>query len=191
MDAHDPLFEEIDRLISLSRLKELTFIMETRHDQRIAYIAEALGRLEIGEYLLGTGPSTAGIVPLSADETILGRPATAAERPLDICVDHAATDTLYFSPREVSRVHAKIIRRRASRGATHWLYDLGSTCGTYVNGLRVNPRGEGRRLVHGNVLSLGPSQTSTYVYYRVRTAPIGTAWAGHRQRLSWMWIPER
>ncbi|UCD48525.1 MAG: FHA domain-containing protein [Phycisphaerales bacterium] len=161
----DPLLLSIDRLICLSRLKEIEFIMNSDQADRVREIQTALRRLPPGQYLLGTGPSTVGIVPLNRREIVLGRPPTVLERPQQSVADYWATDTLYFVPREVSRAHVKIIAQPCPDGICHLLVDLGSTCGTFINQVRVNPDGPGVLLEHGDIVSLGPSRTSTYVYY--------------------------
>lgn len=171
MGEFDPILLEIDRLIQLSRLKEVEFIMSTDIGERIHEIAGALRRLPPGAYLLGTGPSTVGIISLDTDQVVLGRPPTIIEGPTERIADHYATDTLYFAPREVSRTHAKLVTELTPSGAHHHLIDLHSTCGTFVNQVRVNPDGDGVLLEHGDVISLGPSRTSTYVYYRVTLPP--------------------
>ena len=50
----------------------------------------------------------------------------------------------------------------------YFVRDLGSTCGTYVNGERLSAEnGEAAfELSHGDVISLGPSQINSYVYVR-------------------------
>lgn len=167
MNEIDPILIKLDKLISLSRLKEVAFIVGTDLTQRISKMAEVLKQLSPGAYLLGTGPSTVGIIPLTVDEVVLGRPATAFEEPKDAVIDYTAADTLYFVPREVSRAHAKVKRRTAYSAMEYVVVDLKSTCGTFVNGTRVDPDDEGVVLSHGDVLSLGPSQISTYLFYTV------------------------
>jgi len=166
MDDTDSILLEIDRLIRHSRLKEIEFIMSMDATARVHRMTAALARLDPGEYLLGTGPSTVGIVPLNGHDIVLGRPPTILESPSREQPDYHAVDTLYFVPREVSRTHAKVVRRAGSLGVRHVLLDLHSTCGTFVNETRVDPNGAGVVLEHGDVISLGPSQTSTYVYFR-------------------------
>jgi hypothetical protein len=168
MDEIDPIFLEIDRLIRHSRLREIEFIMSMDASERMHEMRAALERLGPGEYLLGTGPSTVGIVPLHAKDVVLGRPPTVLEGPARDPADYCAADTLYFVPREISRTHAKVVRQTGSFGLRHILIDLHSTCGTFVNEMPVDPHGPGVVLDHGDIISLGPSQTSTYVYYRVR-----------------------
>ena len=167
MNEIDPILLKLDKLISLSRLKEVAFIVGTDLTARISKMAEVLKQLSPGAYLLGTGPSTVGIIPLTVDEVVLGRSATVLEEPTDAVIDYTATDTLYFVPREVSRAHAKVVRHTTNPDVEYVVVDLKSTCGTFVNGTRVDPDGEGVVLSHGDVLSLGPSQISTYVFYTV------------------------
>lgn len=167
MDEIDPILLKLDKLISLSRLKEVAFIVSTDLTLRISKMAAVLKQLKPGAYLLGTGPSTVGIIPLTVDEVVLGRSATILEEPTDAIIDYAAADTLYFVPREVSRAHAKVIRKIADSDVKYITADLKSTCGTFVNGTRVDPDSEGVVLSHGDVLSLGPSQISTYIFYTV------------------------
>jgi len=168
MPAVDPILLEIDRLITGSRLQEVAFIAETDITTRISKMEVVLQKLNPGAYLLGTGSTTVGIIPLTVDEVSLGRSATALEEPADTVIDYAATDTLYFTPREVSRSHAKVVRRTTVDSKYKYVaVDMRSTCGTFVNGIRVAPGGPGVVLSHGNVLSLGPSQMSTYMFYIV------------------------
>lgn len=186
MDEHDPILLAIDKLIRLSRLKEIEFIMGTDVAARKHEIRAALERLQSGAYLLGTGPSTVGIVSLNTDEVVLGRPPTIIEEPSECSADHYAADTLFFVPREVSRTHAKVIRQTTDRGTRHAVVDLNSTCGTFVNDTRVEPDGEGTVLAQGDVISLGPSRTSTYVYYRAEPA----ADPDDKSAASWLWLPK-
>ncbi|MHC4118222.1 MAG: FHA domain-containing protein [Planctomycetota bacterium] len=170
MPAVDPILLQIDKLITGSRLKEVAFIADTDITDRIYKMDTVLRELKPGAYLLGTGSTTSGIIPLTVDEVALGRCATALEEPTDAIIDYAAADTLYFAPREVSRSHAKVIRSITGSKLEYVVVDLRSTCGTFVNGTRVKPDGEGVVLSHGDVLSLGPSQMSTYMFYVVGTA---------------------
>lgn len=168
MNDSDSILLEIDRLIRRSRLKEIEFIMSMDATERVHRLTAALARLDPGAYLLGTGPSTVGIVPLNGHDIVLGRPPTILESPSRERPDYYAVDTLYFVPREISRTHAKVTRQTGSFGVRHTLLDLHSTCGTFVNEMRVDPNGAGVVLGHGDIISLGPSQTSTYVYFRAR-----------------------
>jgi len=170
MDEINPIFLEIDRLIQQSRLKEIEFIMSMDVAERVQRMRAALERLGPGAYLLGTGPSTVGIVSLNLRDVVLGRPPTVVEGPGRGLADCCAVDTLYFVPREISRTHAKVLRRTGSFGVRHILVDLHSTCGTFVNEAPVDPDGAGVVLDHGDIISLGPSQASTYIYYRAGPA---------------------
>ena len=167
MDEIDPILLKLDKLISLSRLKEIAYIVGTDLADRLATMKVVLKQLRPGAYLLGTGPSTVGIIPLTVDEVVLGRSATILEKPEDTVIDFAAADTVYFVPREVSRTHAKVVRKRSGSDVQFIAMDLESTCGTFVNGSRVEPGNEGITLSHGDILSLGSSQISTYVFYVV------------------------
>lgn len=173
MDESNSLFVTIDKVIRLSRLKELEFIMSSDQTERVREIRAALRRLEPGQYLIGTGPSTVGIIALNNREIVLGRPPTVLEPPSASAPDYWATDTLYFVPREVSRKHARIALRAVNGGFCHVLIDLHSTCGTFVNDRQVDPDGTGIVLRHGDVISLGPSRTSTYVYYEATRSANG------------------
>lgn len=167
MPAVDPILLEIDRLIVGSRLQEVAFIAQTDIISRIAKMEAVLKKLCPGAYLLGTGSTTVGIIPLTVDEIALGRSATTLEEPTDTVIDYAVADTLFFTPREVSRSHAKIVRHKINSNYRYTVVDMNSTCGTFVNGSRVDPYGAGVLLSHGDVLSLGPSQMSTYMFYLV------------------------
>ena len=130
MNDTNSILREIDKLIRRSRLKEIEFIMSMDVTERVHRIAAALACLEPGAYLLGTGPSTVGIVPLNGHDVVLGRPPTIVENPAREHPDYYAVDTLYFVPREISRTHAKVTRQTGNFGARHILIDLHSTCGT-------------------------------------------------------------
>lgn len=164
MTDMDPIILKVDQLISLSRLNELAAMMNTDRADRLVRIMTAIRQLKPGAYLLGTGPATTGIIPLTVEEVVIGRAATPLEKPSDVVVDYAVADTIYFGPRETSRLHAKIVRRWRESAPTYVLMDMGSTCGTFVNGRRLEGDG-GHTLVHGDVISLGASQISTYVFF--------------------------
>jgi len=167
MAHNDPLLQKIDSTICMSRLSLLAIIMGTDKTERMAKVAAVLKQLRPGAYLLGTGPSTVGIIPLSVDEITIGRYATILEELPDSVPDYTVNDMAYFTPFEVSRSHARIIRRERNGEFEFMVEDMGSTCGTFVNGRRAD---EGLLLVHGDVISLGPSQASTYIFYMVAQA---------------------
>ena len=154
---------KIDQTISMSRLNELSVLLASDRQERLRRLAGVLRELPAGAYLLGTGPSTVGIIPLTVEQVVLGRSATPLEKASEVVVDYEVADTLYFTPHEVSRAHARIVRGPDGSFAVE---DLGSTCGTFVNGDAIDPGGEGWPLSSGDVVSLGPSQVSTYVFFR-------------------------
>ena len=159
----ETLLLKLDWLITMARLNEMALIVQTDRGERLGRMLATLRRLKPGAYLLGTGPSTTGIIPLTVDEIVLGRIATPVETPAETVIDYAVADTLYFGPRETSRVHAKVVRTGQRGAAEFQVVDLNSTCGTYVNEERVG--GDGHALEHGDVLSLGPSQVNTYLFF--------------------------
>lgn len=72
---------------------------------------------------------------------------------------------MYLGPHKVSEVHAKIRRRPTPDGPELRIVDADSTCGTFVNGDAVGDGGQ--VLEHGDTVSLGPSNVSTYVFVEV------------------------
>jgi len=166
----DPIFVKLDTLIYMSRLNQLAVMMSTERSERILKIRAALKQLRPGAYLLGTGPSTVGIIPLTVDEVVIGRYATLLEQPPEILVDYAINDTMYFTPFEVSKAHARVVRHKTASGYQYEMLDIGSTCGTYVNGKNITGSDQKCILEHGDVISLGPSQTSTYIFFQADAA---------------------
>lgn len=122
-------------------------------------------------YLIGTGPYSQGVYSVMVDEVVLGRLATPLEQPLDKPVDIFCHDVPCLMPREVSRYHA-MIYRVGDASKTSIVKDLGSTCGTYVNGVRLGTA-EGSdepaaKLSSGDVISLGPSHVNSYLFVELR-----------------------
>ncbi len=161
------LANKIDQLARTARLQDLSLLLSQSDVERISRIASVVDKLGPGVYLVGSGPYTQGVYSIMADEVVLGRLATPAEQPLDKPVDIFCQDVPCLTPREVSRSHAMVFRL----GDAHKRYfvrDLGSTCGTYVNGERLTENGgdSSAELSHGDVISLGPSHINTYVYAR-------------------------
>lgn len=159
------LANKIDRLARTARAHDLSLLLSQSELERISRIAAVLEQLGAGTYLVGSGPYTQGVYSIMADEVVLGRLATPMEEPLDKPVDIFCQDVPCLTPREVSRYHAMIFRL----GDAHKRYfvrDLGSTCGTYVNGEILSAvSGEAAfELSQGDVISLGPSQINSYVY---------------------------
>jgi pSer/pThr/pTyr-binding forkhead associated (FHA) protein len=160
------LADKVDRLARTARLQDLSLLLAQSDAERITRIAAVFQGLDAGTYLIGSGPYTQGVYSVMVDEVVLGRLATPLEVPLDKPVDIFCQDVPCLTPREVSRYHA-IIARLGDIEKHYLITDLGSTCGTYVNGTRVP--GEGVELVNGDVVSLGPSHVNTYMFLRRAT----------------------
>ena len=160
------LADSIDRAIIQSRLNTVAIMMMVDRSARLEHITGVLERLKPGAYLIGTGPPTVGIIPLTVDEVVIGRIATPGEEPSDVVVDYYVADTMFLGPHEVSRVHAKIRRRETRDGTEFRIVDARSTCGTFVNGEAVGKTGQ--LLAHGDTISLGPSNVSTYTFVVVQ-----------------------
>ena len=159
------LADSIDRAVIQSRLNTVAVIMMVDRSDRLEYITAVLEQLKPGAYLIGTGPSTVGIILLTVDEVVIGRAATPGEESSDVVVDYQVTDQMYLGPHEVSRVHAKIRRSATTDEREFRIVDVGSTCGTFVNGDAVGD--EGQVLTHGDTVSLGPSNVSTYGFVEI------------------------
>ncbi len=129
MKHFSDVVEKIDQAIIKSRLNSLTLMMMTDRSERIRRIATVLQELPKGAYLIGTGPSTVGIIPLTVEEVVLGRAATPLEEPAEAVVDYEIGDAMYLGPHEVSRVHAKICRFKDQAEWNTAIFDLGSQSG--------------------------------------------------------------
>jgi pSer/pThr/pTyr-binding forkhead associated (FHA) protein len=70
------------------------------------------------------------------------------------------------------------------------LVDLHSTCGTFVNEVLIDPNGAGIVLRHGDVISLGPSQASTYLYYKAAPTQPQVAGKMNSSAVSWFWLAD-
>lgn len=155
----------IEALVRLSRLSDLGLLMSAAPEDRIDGIARALQQLPSGAYLLGCGPYNCGLFRLANDRTIIGREPWANETPPSEAPNIALRDGVTFGPREVSRLHACIERREIGGQSVDYVEDLGSTCGTFVNGARLTPGRDGAiPLADWDVISLGGSQTVPFVF---------------------------
>ena len=148
-----------------SRLNTVAIMMMVDRSARLEHITAVLEQLNPGAYMIGTGPSTVGIIPLTVDEVVIGRAATPGEELSDVVVDYQVADQMYLGPHEVSRVHAKIRRRSTPDGLEFRIVDADTTCGTFMNGAAVGD--ERQVLEHGDAVSLGPSNVSTYVFVEI------------------------
>lgn len=161
------LADKAERLNRTARLQDLTLFFAKSEGDRVQSIAKVLETIGSGTYLIGTGPYTQGVYSAMVDELVLGRLATPLEQPLDKPVDIFCHDVPCLVPREVSRYHA-MIYRVGDTNKTYILKDLGSSCGTYLNGARVE-KIEGsdeasKQISNGDVISLGPSHVNTYLF---------------------------
>lgn len=159
------LASKIDRLARTARAQDLSLLLSQSELERISRIATVINQLGPGTYLVGSGPYTQGVYSIMADEVVLGRLATPLEEPLDKPVDIFCRDIPSLTPREVSRYHAMVFRLGDAQ-RRYFVRDLGSRCGTFVNGERLTGDGDdsATELAHGDVISLGPSHINTYVY---------------------------
>src|SRR5438874_12412174 len=134
MDCLQNAIAKIEKMIRVSRLNDMDHLMMAGEAKRISEIGDSIGRLDPGGYLIGCGPYTQGIYRLSESETIFGRQATLHEEPVGKALDFSINDSVTFRPREVSRRHFKITQDRKGSQPIYFITDLGSTCGTYLNG---------------------------------------------------------
>lgn len=176
MDALREATAKIEKMIRASRLNDLDTLMREGRNERISQIEEALSKLEPGAYLIGCGPYTQGIYRLAAPETVFGREATVLEKPIERALDHTIKDWVTFRPREVSRVHFKIDREDVQGQDVYYITDLGSTCGTYLNGtLLESRRDEGsskdsnvsRPLADLDIISMGSGLVNLFLFLLV------------------------
>ena len=173
MDSMQDAIARIEKMIRASRLNDINMLMKEGQPQRLKEIQEALAKLEPGAYLVGCGPYTQGIYRLSAEETVFGREATLHEEPVDRPLDFVIKDSVTFRPREVSRVHFRINREVIDGQNVYFLADLGSTCGTYLNGTLLENQGAGssatdaevsKPLADLDVISLGPGMVNLFLF---------------------------
>lgn len=167
----------LDKLGVAARLHDVGFFMKEGESFRIQKFQSVLGHLEHGVYLVGAGPYTQGVYSLMSDEIVVGRLATVLEKPLGRAVDVFVNDAVSLMPREVSRVHCAIYRREGVSQHDYWLIDRGSTCGTFLNGQKLEApltedkdeiRKCSRALSGGDVISVGPSLVNTFVFADLR-----------------------
>ncbi|MBX3404586.1 MAG: FHA domain-containing protein [Phycisphaeraceae bacterium] len=154
----------MDDLVVRSHVNAASVLMGLDRHRCQTRIARVLGCLRKGAYLIGAGPGTGGIVPLSVDRVVLGRAATPLEESGGEVVDIQASDASYLGPHEVSRTHAAVVRVVKNGCPQYLVVDLGSTCGTFVNGKHVSAEGVGTPLATGDVISLGASHATTYLF---------------------------
>jgi len=173
MDSLESAIVKIEKMIRVSRLNDLDYLMAAGQSQRISEIADSIGRLDPGGYLIGCGPYTQGIYRLSESETIFGRQATLHEEPVSRALDFSINDSVTFRPREVSRRHFKITQDRKGSQPIFFITDLGSTCGTYLNGASLEGQKKdasgtdtsvAKPLADLDVISLGPNMINVFLF---------------------------
>jgi pSer/pThr/pTyr-binding forkhead associated (FHA) protein len=152
----------LDQVIIKSRLNMIEQMLRTEPKDRLVRLACIVKSLPPGGYLLGTGPTATNIIPLTVQEIVIGRVATPLEKLSDQVVDYNVHDTAYFCPNEVSRVHVKIMCDRRKNPGRYFIQDMGSQCGVYVNGKKLDPD-VSHALKTADLISLGPSHVSTYI----------------------------
>jgi hypothetical protein len=163
----------VDRLIVESRLRDVSLIAQSDRSNRVRIIATIISRLRPGAYLLGCGPYCCGVLPLTVDEVVLGRPPSPLEAVPETVADYTLNDAIWMVPREASRIHATVLRREMEEETTYWIRDESSRTGTYVNGRKVGVDGGGEatgdavQLTNGDIVSLGPSGINSYVFATV------------------------
>jgi pSer/pThr/pTyr-binding forkhead associated (FHA) protein len=171
----DDLYSAICREALESRQRDVMSFVDNGMTGMSTRLEKTLIRLPDGHYLLGLGPYNAGLVRLDFEELLIGR-----EVPEFIGVGMPVSGFRVSSPdaflnTEVSRLHAKLVRRIATDGPHYLLVDMRSTCGTYLNGDPVpKPDDLGgiseedcaRRLVSGDFFSLGPSAVNLFLFFQ-------------------------
>jgi pSer/pThr/pTyr-binding forkhead associated (FHA) protein len=170
---------KIEKLIRASRLNDLDSLMKYGQAERLNELAEAVSKLDPGGYLIGCGPYTQGIFRLSGEETIFGRQATIHENPVDAALDFSLNDAVTFRPREISRRHFKITHQISGTENIFYITDVGSTCGTYLNGTLLEPQQEekmgtdtrvAKPLADLDVISLGTGLVNLFVFLQIPSA---------------------
>jgi pSer/pThr/pTyr-binding forkhead associated (FHA) protein len=167
----------IEKLAVAARLHDIAIQMTEGEASRLMKIYAVLERLDPGVYLIGAGPHTQGVFSLMCEKIVIGRLATPLEELLHEPVDVHVNDGATLTPREVSRVHCMICRGKGMTRQDYWLIDRGSTCGTYLNGEKLDPPTTPspedvalarRTLSDGDVISLGPSGVNNFLFVDLR-----------------------
>jgi pSer/pThr/pTyr-binding forkhead associated (FHA) protein len=171
----DDLYSAICREALESRQRDVMSFVDNGMAGMSGRLEKTLLKLPSGHFLLGLGPYNAGLVKLDFDELLLGR-----EVPEYIGVGMPVSGFRVSSPDaflnvEVSRLHAKVIRRLHGEGPTYRLVDMRSTCGTYLNGDPipvpddlggVSEEDCARPLRSGDFFSLGPSAVNLFLFFQ-------------------------
>jgi hypothetical protein len=173
MDSFQDAVAKIEKMIRTSRLNDLDALMKGGQMQRIAEVSDAIAKLDPGAYLIGCGPYTQGIYRLSESETVFGRQATLHEEPIAKALDFSMNDSVTYRPREISRRHFKITQNQVHSDVVYFITDLGSTCGTYLNGASLEGQREktssldtsvARPLADLDVICLGSGMVNVFLF---------------------------
>lgn len=170
----DDLYSAICREALESRQRDVMSFVDNGMSGMSNRLGKTLLKLPEGHYLLGLGPYNAGLVKLDFDELLLGR-----EVPEFIGVGMPVSGFRVSSPdaflnTEVSRLHAKLLRKLLHDGAQYRLIDMRSTCGTYLNGdplpvpddlSGVSEDDCALPLKSGDFFSLGPSAVNLFLFF--------------------------
>jgi pSer/pThr/pTyr-binding forkhead associated (FHA) protein len=171
----DDLYSAICREALESRQRDVSTFVDNGMAGMSARLEKTLLRLPGGYYLLGLGPYNAGLVKLDFEELLIGR-----EVPEFIGFGMPVSGFRVSSPdaflnTEVSRLHAKLVRRILLEGAQYRLIDMRSTCGTYLNGDAIpvpddlgglSEENCARPLRSGDFFSLGPSAVNLFLFFQ-------------------------
>ncbi len=171
----DDIYSAICREALESRQRDVMSFVDNGMAGLSTRLEKTLLRLPSGYFLLGLGPYNAGLVKLDFDELLIGR-----EVPEYIGVGMPVTGFRVSSPDaflnvEVSRLHAKVVRRMDSGNALYRLVDMRSTCGTYLNGDPIPAPDDlggiseedcARTLISGDFFSLGPSAVNLFLFFQ-------------------------
>ncbi len=171
----DDLYSAICREALESRQRDVMSFVDNGMAGLSGRLEKTLLRLPPGHYLLGLGAYNAGLVKLDFDELLIGR-----EVPEFIGVGMPVSGFRVSSPEaflnvEVSRLHAKLLRRRPGSDPQYRLIDMRSTCGTYLNGDAipvpddlggVSEEDCARPLRSGDFFSLGPSAVNLFLFFQ-------------------------
>lgn len=171
----DDLYSAICREALESRQRDVMSFVDNGMAGMSVRLEKTLLKLPGGHYLLGLGPYNAGLVKLDFDELLLGR-----EVPEFIGVGMPVSGFRVSSPdaflnTEVSRLHAKLLRKLLLDRAEYRLIDMRSTCGTYLNGdplpvpddlAGVSEDDCALPLKSGDFFSLGPSAVNLFLFFQ-------------------------
>ena len=154
----------LDQLILDARLEDIRMIASMSVEERQQRLAASLSKLSSGHYLFGCGPYNVGLIRLGQHEITLGRHASPIEESSDAPVDYEVNDAIHLSPREVSRTHAKI---RVDPDGGVRVIDDGSSTGTWVDGVAIDPGEPGVEVASGSIIRLGSSGINSYLCFTV------------------------